>query len=94
ANAKKNNVESYIKSYLPEDFPEKAADLLLANILANPLMELAAHFTELLKDNGKIVLSGILEEQADEVLLTYQAYFNMHPAVIENGWVMLQGEKR
>ena len=94
SNAEKNNVAGRIKNYLPEDFPEKAADLLLANILANPLMDLAQHFTELLKDNGQIVLSGILEEQAEEVLAVYQKHFDMQPAEILDGWVMLQGKKR
>ncbi len=93
-NADKNNVAASIKSYLPRDFPVKAADLLLANILANPLMDLAQHFTELLKDNGQIVLSGILEEQAEEVMAVYVEYFDMQAAQLLDGWVMLQGKKR
>jgi len=94
SNAEKNKVPGNIKSYLPEDFPKKAADLLLANILANPLMDLAEHFTELLKDKGQIVLSGILEEQAEDVLAVYQVYYDMQPAEVLNGWVMLRGTKR
>ena len=94
SNAEKNNVAEGIKSYMPDDYPEKAADLLLANILANPLMNLAKHFTELLKEKGQIVLSGILEEQADDVLEVYSRYFDMQPAITRDGWVMLQGSKR
>ncbi|MDH3325338.1 MAG: 50S ribosomal protein L11 methyltransferase [Gammaproteobacteria bacterium] len=93
ANSEKNNVAENIESYLPESFPEKAADLLLANILANPLMDLAEHFAELLKDSGQVVLSGILEEQAEDVLAVYRQYFNMGPVVTLDGWVMLQGKK-
>ena len=93
SNSDKNNVSNDIKTYLPEDFPAKAANLLLANILANPLMDLAEHFLELLEENGQIVLSGILEEQAEEVLAKYRKYFEMQPAVTQDGWVMLQGKK-
>jgi len=94
ANAQKNNVLENINNYLPEAFSEKAADLLLANILANPLMDLAQYFTEILKKNGQIVLSGILKEQADEVFNAYQPYFEMGPVVEQEGWVMLQGTKK
>jgi len=94
SNSKKNNVENYIISYLVDDFNGKAANLLLANILANPLMDLASTFESLLEENGQIVLSGILEEQASEVISVYEKKFKMSPPTILDGWVMLQGVKR
>ena len=50
-------------------------DLLIANILANPLIGLCEHFSSLVKPGGKITLSGILHEQLEIVLETYSEYF-------------------
>ncbi len=94
ANAEKNNVSGRIKNYLPDALAVKAADLLLANILANPLIELAEYFAKLLKDDGQIVLSGVLEEQIEDVLAAYRAHFDMRLPTVLDGWVMLQGKKR
>ena len=51
-------------------------DLLLANILANPLIELEYLFSKIVKPSGTIVLSGILEEQVEKVLDCYSKNFN------------------
>jgi ribosomal protein L11 methyltransferase len=68
------------------------ADCLLANILANPLIELAAYFSTLLKASGKIVLSGILENQTEEICKFYQKYFDLEKPVVLNGWVRVEGK--
>ena len=67
-NAKKNHVSKMISTCLPGDFPQQQTSLLLANILATPLIELAPYFAGLVKSQGQIVLSGILAEQAADVL--------------------------
>ena len=81
-NAEKNGVADKITTYLPKDFPEVQTDLMLANILANPLIELAPRFAEFTKSGGEIVLSGILTTQAGEVSQRYQEWFEMNPATI------------
>ncbi|MCE7916628.1 MAG: 50S ribosomal protein L11 methyltransferase [Nitrosomonas sp. PRO5] len=67
--------------------------IVVANILANPLIMLAPVLMKTLQPGGRIVLSGILETQADEVLQVYSEWFDMHIAAKEQGWVLLAGQK-
>lgn len=69
-------------------------DVLVANILANPLILLAPLLAQIVRPHGYIVLSGILKEQAEEVRDTYQQWFNMSIAGEQEGWVLLTGSKR
>lgn len=66
-------------------------DLLLANILLNPLKELAQRFHELLRPRARIVLSGILANQVDECLAAYSPWFTMTEPVFREEWAMLGG---
>ena len=91
ANAARNGVE--IEAYLPGDCPDEPCDLLLANILAGPLQTLAPVFANLAKPNAEIVLSGILQVQAEEVSESYQAWFDMQPAVVKEDWIRLSGTR-
>lgn len=93
-NAQKNKVSSQIKTYLPEEFTRFEADLVLANILAKPLIELSESIGGLVQTQGQLVLSGILKEQADLVSSAYQKIFNMNPAVIQDDWCRLDGLKK
>lgn len=68
-----------------------ASDCLIANILLNPLIELAPRFAELVKQNGKLVLSGILATQAEECLAVYSEWFTMKAPVFEDEWALLEG---
>jgi ribosomal protein L11 methyltransferase len=68
------------------------ADILIANILANPLMELAPRFAKLVKPGGKIVLSGILTRQAEEIIEAYAPYCQLRVGAELEGWVRLEGE--
>ena len=90
-NAEKNHVADKIKTYLPNEFPKQTTPLLLANILASPLIELAPYFAELTTTQGQIVLSGILAEQADDVLAAYQTNFDIQIWKQEGDWVCLAG---
>ena len=93
-NAQRNGVEERVETYLPEHAPVFAADSLMANILANPLRELAANFAHLVKCGGTLTLSGILVEQADIVAAAYLDTFALHPPVAQQGWVRLDGTRR
>ncbi|MDC9728833.1 MAG: 50S ribosomal protein L11 methyltransferase [Methyloprofundus sp.] len=92
-NAQKNKVESKIKTFLAEDFKPFAADLVLANILAKPLMELSENITGLVKNEGQLVLSGILKEQATQVSEFYQTSFSLQAPTIQDDWCRLDGLK-
>lgn len=87
--------ESTLETYLPDDVPNDAsADILLANILAQPLYELRDRLAHLTKINGYIVLSGILEDQAAELRQHYEEHFLMDEIVLEDGWARLTGIKK
>ncbi len=97
-NANKNNVDKQIHAMLPRQFEEQdnenRADLLLANILCNPILELAPKFANIVKPGGQIVLSGILAEQADQVIQRYEEWFNLQPPAKQEGWVRIDGIRR
>jgi len=93
-NAEKNHVSGQVKTYLPKEFSQKTSPLLLANILASPLIEFANYFAELTAPHGQIVLSGILAEQAQQVLAAYQPNFEITIWKQQGDWVCLAGTKR
>lgn len=93
-NAIKNGVQDKIICYLPEQFPAVKADIVLANILAKPLCDMAGVISNLLLAEGDLVLSGILFEQAESVSVAYQHQaITMQPAVQQDDWVRLVGSK-
>ena len=69
----------------------READLLLANILSGPLMELAPCFADILRPCGALVLSGLMEHEAREVTRAYDAWFDMRPFGARESWVCLCG---
>lgn len=94
-NARKNAVEDKIETSPPDRLSSFESDIVLANILANPLMELADELRLRVRLGGRIVLSGILAEQADAVASVYAGKgFEMEPAVLGEGWARLAGVRR
>jgi ribosomal protein L11 methyltransferase len=91
-NAEKNGVA--VDFYLPDQLPDGVFDLLVANILTNPLRLLGEMFAGRVKSGGTIVLSGILETQAEELLLFYSTWFKMETPVFDDGWTRLVGVRR
>lgn len=100
-NCEKNQIDSTkFLTFLPKDFIEeikretiKPIDMLLANILAGPLIDLAEYLAALIKPNGEILLSGLLEEQAEAVRLAYEPWFAFEPITSEDGWVRIVGRR-
>lgn len=93
-NAAKNAVENCILTLLPEQLPLRPTDLVLANILAGPLIARAEYFADLLRPGGRVVLSGILAEQDSEVRQAYQRWFTLAPTVTREGWIRLEGMRK
>jgi ribosomal protein L11 methyltransferase len=90
-NAERNEV--MVDFRLPEeDSAQSQYDIVVANILANPLQVLAPALCLRIAPNGHIVLSGILERQAQEVIDTYQPWLNLHVWRECDGWVCLTGQ--
>ncbi len=92
-NAAVNGVETAITVCSAENLTATHADVVLANILAAPLISLAPRFARLLPPGGRVVLSGILAEQAEEVLENYRAWFTMAPITVREGWVRAHGRR-
>lgn len=93
-NAQRNHVSDQLELYLPADLPDNIyADVLVANILAGPLRELSTSIEALVKNNGSLALSGILEQQADELINVYSQWFKMDNAEIKEEWARLSGIK-
>lgn len=91
-NARQNQVEAAF--YLPDSAPGLSADVVVANILANPLKVLAPLLADSTRSGGRIVLSGILANQAEETLAVYRQWFDIAVDGEDEGWVCLAGTKR
>ena len=89
-NAARNRAE--VRLFLPDALPARRADIVVANILARPLVVLAPLLAE--RARGRIALSGILSGQAEEVLAAYRHQFDIGVTAEDDGWVLLSGERR
>jgi ribosomal protein L11 methyltransferase len=92
-NARENGVDDRLHCCLPEALPGRA-DILLANILAAPLIDLAGDIASHVAPGGELVLSGILEDQAADVSAAYEPWFRMSPPRVRGDWVLLHGVGR
>ena len=93
-NAEKNKVLDRISYYLPEQFAIEHAEIVVANILAKPLIELVKPIAGLVKPGGKLILSGILNEQAESVAEAYRAQgLQVAAPVSQEDWCRLDAEK-
>ena len=92
ANAAQNGV--ILEVTAPESLPPGAFDLVLANILAGPLIALAPLLAARTRAGGRIVLSGILESQATEVADAYARDFDTAVLAIDEGWALVGGKRK
>lgn len=102
-NAKRNQVDDHLQAFLPNDFRSYCeqfsilpVDVIIANILAKPLIGLAAYFSTLVKKDSKIVLAGLIESQTVQVSNAYSPYFALDPkhaftAQEDQHWQRLSG---
>ena len=90
-NATRNGVAERIVCQPPDAYDEAGVDVVLANILAGPLIELAPVLLTSLRPGGHLVLSGILEEQAEEVAQAYGNRCGELDVMTQDGWVRLHG---
>ncbi|MDD5579241.1 MAG: 50S ribosomal protein L11 methyltransferase [Methylobacter sp.] len=90
-NALKNHVQDKIKCFLPEQFSPFQANVVLANILAKPLIDLSEQICSLLVPGGQMVLSGILFEQSESVMSAYKQNIDFERPVQQEEWIRLEG---
>ncbi len=94
-NAKANHVEHKLNTCKPNQLANRRYDLVIANILSGPLTELAPILAEHTSMGGDIVLSGILNYQADQVRDAYtRQNFDMHTIETDSDWILLHGVKQ
>jgi len=92
-NAEKNQISAKIRTFYPKQVPITKTSLLIANILAQPLIDLVPTFNELLCNNGQLVMSGILENQAKMLIEAYAPYIQIEIIDQQQEWVCLAGIK-
>ena len=94
-NARRPEVaDQRLDLYLPGNDPDTRADIMLANILAQPLIGLAPRLAELTRPGGDLVLSGILFNQAREVMEAYEPWFIMDEPEQKEEWIRLTGRRK
>ena len=94
ANALLNGRESRIFVAAPEALPRLRVDVVLANILAGPLVALAPAFAQHVVPGGRVVLSGILARQAASVAAAYEPWFERVSSAERDGWTRLDATRR
>ena len=93
-NADKNSINAtFLLTEQSAHIPKQYFDVLIANILTNPLKMLASVLPTYLKINGTLILSGILSEQAEDIINAYQPYISLRIDNQSDGWVRLTGQK-
>tara|TARA_R110000764_G_scaffold59672_4_gene128683 strand:+ start:45 stop:926 length:882 start_codon:yes stop_codon:yes gene_type:complete len=94
-NAQRNRIaDQRFDLYLPENMPQQPAEVVVANILAGPLVSLAPQLASLVLPGGLIALSGILAEQTEDILSAYQDYFELDPVANQDGWIRVSGRRK
>lgn len=94
-NAERNGVSDRLSLYLPHQQPENLqADVVVANILAGPLRELAPLISVLPKAGGHLGLSGVLASQAEGVCEAYIERFTLDPVAEKEEWCRITGVRR
>ena len=91
-NAALNEVSAHF--CLPGELAPGEYDIVVANILTNPLKGMAPLLAGRVRTGGWLVLSGILAEQADDVMAVYRDWFVFDAPATDEGWVRLTGTKR
>ena len=92
-NARRNGVEDRLDVYLPADQPTLEADVVMANILSGPLLELQDVISSYGKPSGLLVLSGILAEQVTKIEAAYTRDFALDESAIDREWARVSGKK-
>ncbi len=93
-NAAANGVGARVTPMLPADFVPFAADIVVANILANPLIQMAPLLASSIAAGGGLALAGLLDRQADEVRSAYASWFDFDADVSREHWTRISARCR
>ena len=92
-NARNNGVVNRVEAMLPDAFVHGQTDIVVANILANPLVQLAPLLARCTAGDGRIALAGLLDRQADEVRAAYAPWFVFETDTRRDGWTRVAGHR-
>jgi len=92
-NAARNGLQSRLRVVAAADLGAGEWDVVLANILAGPLVEIAPRLAEHVRPGGVIALAGMLEEQAEGVARAYRPWFHMRMFARRDEWAVLEGRR-
>ncbi|MDR0634039.1 MAG: 50S ribosomal protein L11 methyltransferase [Azoarcus sp.] len=92
-NAARNGVADALRTQRPDTPLEATFDLVVANILTNPLCALAPAIAARIADGGRVALSGVLEQQAAQVIAAWAPWVALGIGAAREGWVRLQGRR-
>ncbi|MEM1263178.1 MAG: 50S ribosomal protein L11 methyltransferase [Pseudomonadota bacterium] len=93
-NAAINAVAERLRVFAPAELPSGRYEVVVANILANTLMDMADELTARTAPGGALALTGILDAQATNVEQAYAGAFNLAPTVRRDGWALVSGVRR
>ena len=94
-NLLRNNLApTRLSTHLPENAPQRETQILIANILSGPLVELAPLIAQRVRHKGLIALSGLLAEQQQEIINAYSPWFILDQAVLLDGWIRVTGVRK
>lgn len=96
-NANRNSIpENQFSLYFPDKVPEDQSlcDVMVANILAQPLINLAPEIAAMTKPGGLLALSGIINNQADDILKRYSEWFELNPPEYKEEWTLITGIRK
>jgi ribosomal protein L11 methyltransferase len=93
-NAARNGLEARLTVLPAEALREGPFDVVLANILSGPLVQLAPRLAGLASPGGWLLLAGLLDEQAEDVARAYRPWFDIGAQATRDGWTLLAGRRR
>nr|WP_028079769.1 50S ribosomal protein L11 methyltransferase [Solimonas soli] len=93
-NAAENGVADRIVTLPAEHFVPLPADVVVANILANPLIALAPRLASSIRGGGRLALAGLLDRQAGDVRAAYEPWFDFDADASRDGWTRLAARCR
>ncbi|HSG61345.1 MAG TPA: 50S ribosomal protein L11 methyltransferase [Pseudomonadales bacterium] len=94
-NAQRNGIaDDRLQLLLGAPQTPQQVDVVVANILAGPLVALSEGIAALCKTGGLLALSGILDTQAKEIMTCYSQWFDLDPPTLTDEWVCISGRKR
>jgi ribosomal protein L11 methyltransferase len=93
-NAQRNAVGERLRVSAAPPSASVVGDVVLANILAEPLENLAADIAAMVAPGGRLVLSGLLARQAAAVAMRYRPWFDIGPVTLRDDWARLDGVRR